>query len=143
MSLGSTTISWRSCKQLVPTYSTTEAEYVAKSKATKGNCVAQKNTWRFIGEIGEFHSSFSRQYFCNQVGQESQVSWLNQTYQHKVSFDLISCRSQGYSFETLFHTWASCRHSHQSTYKRKVWKVQNDAWTHQHPFDLRGGMLNT
>jgi len=35
MSLGSTTISWRSCKQSVPVDSTTEAEYVAPAQATK------------------------------------------------------------------------------------------------------------
>jgi hypothetical protein len=35
MSLGSTTISWRSCKQSVPVDSTTEAEYVAAAQATK------------------------------------------------------------------------------------------------------------
>jgi hypothetical protein len=35
MSLGSTTISWRSCKQLVPTDSTTKVEYVVAAHATK------------------------------------------------------------------------------------------------------------
>ena len=35
MSLGSAAVSWRSCKQLVPTDSTTEAEYVAAAEATK------------------------------------------------------------------------------------------------------------
>jgi hypothetical protein len=35
MSLGSTIVSWRSCKQLVPTDSTTEEEYVVATEATK------------------------------------------------------------------------------------------------------------
>ena len=35
MSLGSGVFSWRSHKQSVPTDSTTEAEYVAESEATK------------------------------------------------------------------------------------------------------------
>eukprot|EP00253_Pinus_taeda_P027870 PITA_27870 len=35
MSLGSGAVSWRSCKQFVPIDSTTEAEYVATTKATK------------------------------------------------------------------------------------------------------------
>lgn len=35
MSLGSTVVLWRSCKQLVPVDSTTKAEYVAAAKATK------------------------------------------------------------------------------------------------------------
>jgi len=35
MSLGSTTISWRSRKQSIPADSTTEAEYVATAQATK------------------------------------------------------------------------------------------------------------
>ena len=35
MSLGSVVISWRSCNQSVPVDSTTEAEYVAATKATK------------------------------------------------------------------------------------------------------------
>ena len=26
-------------------------------------------------------------------------------------------------------------------WKRKVWKVQIDAWTHQHHFGLKGGIL--
>lgn len=33
--LGSTTISWRSCKQSNPTYFTTKAEYVVVGEATK------------------------------------------------------------------------------------------------------------
>lgn len=35
MSLGSGAVSWRSCKQSVPTDSTTEVEYVATTEATK------------------------------------------------------------------------------------------------------------
>jgi hypothetical protein len=35
ISLGSTTVSWRSRKQSVPTDSTTKAEYVAVAEATK------------------------------------------------------------------------------------------------------------
>ena len=35
MSLGSAAVSWRSRKQLVPTNSTTEAEYVAAAEATE------------------------------------------------------------------------------------------------------------
>eukprot|EP00253_Pinus_taeda_P033228 PITA_33228 len=65
MSIGSGAVSWRSCKQLVPVDSTTEAKYVATTEATK------------------------------------EIVWL-----------------------------------------RKILKdLQNDAWTHQHPFRLRGGML--
>ena len=35
MSLGSAAVSWRSCKQSVPADSTTEAEYVVATEATK------------------------------------------------------------------------------------------------------------
>lgn len=35
MNLGSTSITWRSCKQYVPVDSTTEAKYVAIAQATK------------------------------------------------------------------------------------------------------------
>jgi len=35
MSLGSGAVSWRSCKQSIPTDYTTEAEYVAAAEATK------------------------------------------------------------------------------------------------------------
>jgi hypothetical protein len=38
MSLGSTVVSWRSRKQSVPADSTTEAEYVAATEATRRLC---------------------------------------------------------------------------------------------------------
>ena len=43
-------------------------------RSDKENYVARENTLIFAREIGELHSSISRQYFCNQVGQESQAS---------------------------------------------------------------------
>ena len=108
------------------------------SWGNKRNCVAQENSWRFVGEISELNSSVSWQHLCNQVGQKYRIPWSNQAHQHKVSHDSISSKGQVYSSKTLFHKWKNRRYLHQSTWQREIWKVQNDAWTYKHPFYLRG-----
>ena len=111
------------------------------SWSNKGNCVAPENPGRFADETNVFHSTHDRQHFCNKVGQEPKFPWSNKAHQYKVPSHSTSCSGQNHPSTSLFHKWSNCWHLHQSTWKRKVWKVQIDAWTHQHPFGLKGGML--
>ena len=99
------------------------------------------NSWRFAGKTSTINSTHDWQHLCNKVGKEPKVPWSNKAHQYWISSDPTSCWGQNNPSPSLFHKWANCRHLHQSAWKRKAWKIQNDAWTHEHPFRLRGGML--
>ena len=109
--------------------------------SNKGNCVAQENPRTFANETNAFNSTHDRKKFCNKVGQQPKVPWLNEAHKYKISSYSIACLGQNYPSTSLFHKWADCRHLQQHSWKRKVWKTHNDAWTHQHPFRLKGEML--
>ena len=109
--------------------------------SNKGNCVAHENSWIFAGETSAFNSSFDWQHFCNKVGQEPNIPWSNEAHQYKIPSNSTSCWGQNNPHMTLFQKWEDCRNLHQSTWKGKVWKSQNDALTRHNSFKLRGGML--
>jgi len=119
MSLGLTTISWRSCKQSIPTHSTIEAAYVVSAEATKEFVWLRK----ILDDLEEKQVNATLVLIDNTyaIKLEKNHSFHDQTkHINTVPFDSISCRCQDHSVDTLFHKRSNCRHLHQSAWKRKV-----------------------
>ena len=87
------------------------------------NCVTQENSGIFSGETSAFKSTHDWQPFCNKFNQEPKVPRSNEAHQYKIPSDLTSCWGQDNPSTPLFQTWADCRHLHQISWKRKVWKI--------------------